>query len=107
MKTVYVILLSGACCNPGLAPLDEKIHKRIMTLADDNNIKVNLKTVTISAASAAGLGLGRDADEAVRSLIIKNGLSVLPVIIFNGVTAFYGGLASAEIIAEKLKESAV
>ena len=101
-KTVNAVILSGTCCNPGLAGLDEKIQARIKELSQKNSCELNISVIPISAAAIGGLGLGKEVDETIRNLIADKGMSVLPIVIFNGSIAFYGGLAAAELIEEKL-----
>ena len=102
MKTVNVIILSGTCCNPQLAGLDEKIQARIKVLADEKKLQINISIISISSAAMGGLGLGKEIEKSVKDLIQSKGMSVLPVVIFGDAIAFYGGLASEEIIEEKL-----
>ena len=105
MKTVNVVILSGSCCNPTLANVDEKIQVRIKELAEKREWSVNTAVVTISAAAVGGVvGVSKEVDQSIRHLIADKGMSVLPVVLFNGNIAFYGGLASATLIDEKLKE---
>jgi len=106
LKVVNVVILSGSCCNPSLASVDEKIQKRIKGVAEKGEIQVNISFVTISAAAFGGIaGVSKDVDTLIRGLITDKGMSVLPVVLFDGNIAFYGGLASAALIEEKLKES--
>jgi len=105
LKAVNAIILSGSCCNPSLAAIDDKIQTRIMTLAEKSNYQVNISTVTISAAAFGGLaGVSKEVDKSIRKMISGKGMSVLPVVLFSGNIAFYGGLASAALIEAKLKE---
>jgi len=105
LKTVNVVILSGSCCNPTLANVDEKIQVRIKELAEKREWSVNTAVVTISAAAVGGVvGVSKEVDQSIRHLIADKGMSVLPVVLFNGNIAFYGGLASATLIDEKLKE---
>ena len=107
MKTVNAIILSGTCCNPSLASVDEKIQTRIKEIAKMGEIPVNISVVTISAAALGGIvGVSKDVDTTIRGLIADKGMSVLPVVLFNGSVIFYGGLAAATLIEEKLKECA-
>jgi len=107
MNTVNIIILSGSCCNPSLASVDDKIQTRINELAKNGKIQVNISVVTISAAAFGGVvGVSKDVDTTIRGLIADKGMSVLPVVLFDGDIAFYGGLASATLIEEKLKECA-
>jgi len=103
MKTVHVVILSGSCCSLNLASIDEKIKVRIKELAEKSELEANIAVVTISAAAVGGVvGVSEEVDEAIRHLIADKGMSVLPVVLFNGNIAFYGGLASATLIEEKL-----
>ena len=106
MKTVNVIILSGSCCNPGLATVDEKIQTRVKEHAESKQLQVNISVVSISAAAIGGLGVNKEVDETIRKLIAEKGMSVLPVVIFDNIIAFYGGLASAAVIEEKLNAAA-
>ena len=103
MKTVHVIILSGSCCSPNLASLDGKVQTRIEEIAEKIQVQVNMSVVTISAAAFGGLGLRKEVDGTIRKLIADKGISILPVVIFDGTIAFYGGLASATLIEEKLR----
>jgi len=102
METVNVIILSGSCCNPQLATLDEKVQVRINEIASKKQIQVNMSVVPISSAAFGGIGLSKEADKAVRELIASKGMSILPIVFFDGSIAFYGGLASANLIEEKI-----
>ena len=107
MKTVNVVILSGSCCSPNLASIDEKIKVRIKELAEKSELEAHIAVITISAAAVGGVvGVSKEVDQSIRHLIADKGMSVLPVVLFNGNIAFYGGLASATLIAEKLKEYA-
>ena len=102
MKTVNVIILSGSCCSPNLVSVDEKIQARVKMLAEENDLKTNVAVVTISAAAVSGVvGVNKEVGQSIRRLISDKGMSVLPVVLFNGNIAFYGGLASAKFINEK------
>ena len=102
MKTVNTIILSGACCNPQLGHLDERVKARISEISDKKQIQINISVISISSAAIGGLGLDKEIDNQIKSLIAAKGMSVLPIVIFDGTIAFYGGLASAQIIEEKL-----
>jgi len=85
----------------------EKIQTRIKEIAEKGEIQVNISVVTISAAAFGGVvGVSKDVDTTIRGLIADKGMSVLPVVLFDGNIAFYGGLASATLIEGKLKECA-
>jgi len=103
MKTINVIILSGACCNPKLTDLDNKIRERITEIAKNKNLQPSIK-VLAATSSMGGLGLGKEIDDAVLGLIKSRGMNVLPVVIINGKIAFYGGLASASLIEDKINE---
>ena len=102
MRTVNVVILSGTCCNPQLAGMDEKIQARLKELANKNKLQVNISVISLASAAMGGLGLGKEAGEAIQNLLNSKGMSVLPVVLFNGAIAFYGGLASSQLIEEKL-----
>jgi len=102
LKTIAIVILSGSCCNPSLASVDEKVKNRIEELATKKQLTIDIKVVSIASVAMGGLGLGKDIGDAVRSLISEKGMSVLPIIIFDTTIAFYGGLASVELIEEKL-----
>jgi len=104
LKTVNVIILSGACCNPSLVYLDEKVQTRIKEIAEKTQTQVTVSIVPISVAAFGGLGLSKETDTAIKSLLAEKGMSVLPVVIFNEMIVFYGGLASAAIVEEKLTQ---
>jgi hypothetical protein len=104
LNVVNVTILSGACCNPSLAVLDEKVQNRINEVAGRNQLQVNISMVPISTAAFAGTGVSKEVGQSIRALINDKGMSVLPTVIFNGSIAFYGGLASAAFIQEKLLE---
>jgi len=104
IKAINVIILSGTCCNPSLASVDEKIQTQIKEIAKKGEIQVNISIITISAAAFGGIaGVSRGVDTFIRSLISDKGMSILPVVLFDGKVAFYGGLASVTLIEEKLK----
>jgi len=102
MKELNVIILSGSCCSPQFAALDEKVQTRIKEIAGIRNLKTNISIVSISSAAFGGIGLSKDIDKEVRDLITTKGMSVLPITFFNGSIAFYGGLPSIEFIEEKM-----
>jgi len=92
---------------PSLVIVDEKIQARIKELAEECGLQVNISLVTISTAAFGGIvGVSKEVDAFIRGLITDKGMSVLPIVIFNGEVAFYGGLASSTLIKEKLKECA-
>ena len=107
MKTVNAIILSGACCNPGLSGLDEKIQARINEVAAKIQVQSNISVIPISTAAFGGLGLSKEIDETIRGLIAAKGMSILPVVILNGKIAFYGGLASSDMIENVMQENGI
>ena len=102
MKEVNVIILSGSCCNPQLAVLDEKVQARVEEIADNKQLQANISVVSISSAAFGGIGVSKEVDKTVRELIATKGMSILPIVFFNGSIAFYGGLASVNLIEEKM-----
>jgi len=52
------------------------------------------------------VGVSKEVDQSIRVLLSDRGMSVLPVVLFNCNIAFYGGLASVELIVKKLEECA-
>ena len=106
MRIVNVVILSGSCCNPSLAGLDEKIQARVKGIAEEIQLQIRTSVVSISIAAFGGTGLSKEVDKTIRELVAEKGMSVLPVVIFDDKIAFYGGLASAELIEKKLGECA-
>ena len=102
MKGVNVIILSGSCCNPQLAALDEKVQTRVKEIADNKQLQANISVVPISSATFGSIGVSKEVDKTVRELIATKGMSVLPIVFFDGSIAFYGGLASVKLIEEKM-----
>ena len=103
MKAVNAVILSGSCCSPSLADLDGKVQARIKEIAEKIQVQVNIRIVTISAAAFGGLGLSKAVDTEIRKLVADKGMSVLPIVIFGGTIAFHGGVASANLVEEKLR----
>lgn len=105
MKELQIVIVSGSCCNPALAGVDDKVKARVQQVANEFNVPIDIRLITISSAAFGGLGLGKQTGDAIKSLLSEKGLGILPIILFNGMIAFYGGVASAELVKQKMLEA--
>jgi hypothetical protein len=104
-------VLSAACCDATAGPKDEGLKKNLLDAMQQCGDSRPVIVETITAAQSHLRALELQADDGQKRLIQNvialfqaNGLSIFPLLIINGRVAYYGGVPSAEMIAERLQQ---
>ncbi len=85
---VGVIIISGSCCIPGMAPFDEQAKRVVEQAISETNIKAQIKVIPVSTAY-----FGAVPKEIMTKLITEfnqSGRMPLPAVLINGKIVSYG-----------------
>ncbi len=96
-----VVIISGACCIPGMAAFDEQARRVINQAVNETGVEAK---VTMIPAATAILGHGKIISELM-DMSNKGRLGV-PAILINGQVVSYG-VPQLEDMKEALKKYAV
>ncbi len=83
-----VIIISGSCCIPGMAPFDEQAKRVVEQAISETNIKAQIKIIPASTAF-----FGAVPKEIMSKLITEfnqSGRMPLPAVLINGSIVSYG-----------------
>ncbi len=104
-----VIIISGSCCIPGMAPFDEKTKHVVEQAISEMDVKAHLNIIPASTAF-----FGSVPKEVMAKIITEfnqSGRMPLPAVLINGRIASYGVPQVEDIKialrdAKKIKEDA-
>lgn len=84
---IGVIIISGSCCIPGMAPFDEQARRVVEQAISETDVKASLKIM-----QAASAYLGGVPKEVLHSLMTfyQSGRMPLPAVLINGSIVSYG-----------------
>ena len=85
---VGVIIISGSCCIPGMAPFDEQAKDAVEQAVSETNIKSQVKVIPVSTAY-----FGAVPKEVMTKIITEfnqSGRMPLPAVLINGKIVSYG-----------------
>ncbi len=104
-------VLSASCCDATSGPKDDGLKKNLLDAMQRCGDNRPVIVETITAAQSHLRALESQADDSQKRLIQNvitlfqaNGLSIFPLLIINARVAYYGGVPSAEMIAERLQK---
>lgn len=86
-EKVNVLIITGSCCLPGMAALDEEAKKLVVKAANETNTEIELKVLPVSKAMFGGVP--RDIAQKLVGEFNASGKIGLPAIIVNGKLASY------------------
>ncbi len=82
-----VIIISGSCCIPGMAPFDEQARRAVEQAIAETNVKAQVKIIPASAAY-----FGAVPKEVMTKIIAEfnqSGRMPLPAVLINGNIVSY------------------
>lgn len=84
---VGVIIISGSCCIPGMAPFDEQAKHVVEQAISETDVKAQVKIIPASTAF-----FGSVPKEVMTKIIAfsQSGRMPLPAVLINGEVASYG-----------------
>jgi hypothetical protein len=83
-----VIIISGSCCIPGMAPFDEQARRAVEQAVAKTNVKAQVKIIPASTAF-----FGSVPKEIMTKIIAEfnqSGRMPLPAVLINGKVVSYG-----------------
>lgn len=85
---VGVIIISGSCCIPGMAPFDEQAKRVVEQAVSETDVKAQVKVIPVSTAY-----FGSVPKEVMTNIITEfnqSGRMPLPAVLINGKIVSYG-----------------
>lgn len=84
---VGVIIISGSCCIPGMAPFDEQAKRIVEQAVSEAEVKAQVKVIPASTAYFGGV-----PKEVMNKIITfsQSGRMPLPAVLINGTVVSYG-----------------
>lgn len=109
MSPGRVGLLSARCCNPSAVAKDEQVIEMLTRALEQLEIDTAVQVESITVAQKALRKLSGRLDENQQQIVDElmrlfqsKGLSMFPVVLIDGAIASYGGVPTAEGLAEQL-----
>lgn len=87
---LQIITVSGACCMPHMARLDQVLDKNLREALDNLGIQPEVQHVSLSAVLDNGAGLADKPREQVLALFRRHGARCAPTVLINGKVCFAG-----------------
>lgn len=84
---VSVVIISAACCMPGMAPLDEQAHRIIAQAIAETGVEAQVKIMQATTAFFGGVPRQIMAEIINRS---QSGRLPVPAVLINGKPVSYG-----------------
>jgi len=87
-KPVGIVIITGSCCIPGMAPLEERARQVVEQAISKTGVAAQMKTMPATTAYMGGA-----PKEVIAQLIGKynqSGLIGLPAILINGKAVSFG-----------------
>lgn len=85
---VGVIIISGSCCIPGMAPFDEQAKRVVEQAASDTEVKAQVKVIPATAAYFGGVP--KEVMNKIMAEFSQSGRMPLPAVLINGKVVSYG-----------------
>ncbi len=85
---VGVIIISGSCCIPGMAPFDEQAKRVVEQAASDTKVKAQVKV--IPATTAYFGGVPKEVMNKIMAEFSQSGRMPLPAVLISGKVVSYG-----------------
>lgn len=85
---IGVIVVTGACCIPGMAPFDAEAERIVKQAATETGVEIQFKTVPVLFVMQGALGKNVLQEGLARSQ--QSGKLPLPAILINGKVIEYG-----------------
>ncbi len=85
---VGIVLISGSCCIPGMAPFDEQARRIVEQAMAETGIKARLLTLPVSKAYFGGVP--RAVIDQLGEKLNQTGQVPLPAVLINGMPVSMG-----------------
>jgi disulfide oxidoreductase YuzD len=85
---IKIVIISGSCCNPSMATLDNQARLVVERAVSETGITAQIKA--ISATSAIFGGIPQEVKAKVMTEFNRSGQILLPVILIDGKAVSYG-----------------
>ncbi len=85
---VGIVLISGSCCLPGMAPFDEQARRIVEQAVAETGIKAQLTTLPVSKAYFGGVP--RSVLDQLSEKLNQTGQLPLPAVLINGAPVSMG-----------------
>jgi len=102
-------IVSASCCAPMAAQNDKALEQNLRRALADAGRSSHYQVISITDAQKAVGKLKQELSPAqhrlvmqIQGMVATQGFSVFPILMLGGQIAFYGGLPTPEMIAEKL-----
>lgn len=103
-------ILSASCCDASTQSKDEQLASNLSAAMERAGIERQVVFSTITATRQQLRDLGTQVGDDVKTfkenlagLFQGQGLAAFPMLLLNGKIAFYGGVPSVDMIAQKLQ----
>ncbi|MCX9012765.1 MAG: hypothetical protein OIN66_16810 [Candidatus Methanoperedens sp.] len=83
-----VIIISGSCCIPGMAPFDEQAKRVVEQAISETDIKAQVKVVPASTAFFGAVP--KEVMAKIMTELNQSGRMPLPAVLINGRIVSYG-----------------
>ncbi|KAF0111764.1 MAG: hypothetical protein FD147_566 [Chloroflexi bacterium] len=87
-KPVGIVIITGSCCIPGMAPLDERTHQVVEQAISNTGVNAQVKTLPVTTAYIGGAP--KDVIAQLVGKYNQSGQIGLPAILINGKTVSFG-----------------
>ena len=98
-----ITLVSGACCSPGLARVDQVLEKTLQQVLADLGMLVDLRKVSLSVIINGGGNVTVKQREQIMSLFQVYGAKFTPALMIGDEVRFAGKPPTAEQLKEALQ----
>ncbi|MGE5603867.1 MAG: hypothetical protein ACM30E_12510 [Nitrososphaerales archaeon] len=102
-KSPEIITVSGACCAPHMAKLDQALEKALQEALADLGLAVQIRKVSLSAVLNFSQELPPEPRKQVLALFQRYNLRCAPMVLINGQVRFAGVPPSAQQVKEALR----
>ncbi len=99
---VVVLIVSGTCCVPQLAVLDQQAQQIIRQASEETGVTAQVRTVTISSALSGGIPL--KILESIGLAVDASNIMRLPAILINNRFISLG-VPQLEVIKDALRNA--
>lgn len=89
-STINIVIVTGSCCIPGMAALDEEAIKTVQRAVAETGVQTNIKLLPVTKAMFGGVP--KDVYNKVMGEYKSSGRIGLPAILINGKLVTYGAI---------------
>lgn len=105
-NTLQIITVSGACCMPHMARLDQVVEKNLQEAIGQLGVAAQVRQVSLSAILAGKGDLAPKQREQIQALFQLHGARFAPAILINDQVRFMSKPPTTEQLKEALQSAA-